>query len=281
MKKNNLFFQVGNICYKIQCDKELIVNPLYTQFFVHNPSVNYIINCNVVITNSFKSVNGNIVYHGSERIVFDDNGIETRVHFFNNEPFGIYREIDEYNMEIEVIQNEINIVFLELFNLEKYLLKTNSLVLHSSFIKWNDKGIVFTAPSGTGKSTQANLWNKYENAEIINGDRSVLILNDDYVEVCGLPFCGSSGINLNKRVKLNSIVFISQAKENKVTLVNKDIATLNIYKEVSVNYWNADYVNKTFEIIDKLVHLVKSIDLKCTISNEAVNVLKEKISVES
>lgn len=277
MNKNSLFLEIANVCYQLNCDQELVVDPLYKQFFVDKPSVDYIINCNISITNSFKTVHGELVYHRNQRMIFDDSGIETRIHFFNNEPYGIYRELDDYNIEIEVIENTIDIVFLELFNLEKYLLKTNSLVLHSSFIQWNDQGIVFTAPSGTGKSTQANLWNQYESAEIINGDRSILILNDDCVEVCGLPFCGSSGINLNKRVKLNSIVFISQALENKANFVNEDQAALMIYKEISVNYWNGDYVNKTFEIIDKLVKFINLIELECKIDKNAVEVLKNKI----
>ena len=95
-----------------------------------------------------------------------------------------------------------------MFALEKYLLKKGGLILHSSFIEWHNQGIVFTAPSGTGKSTQASLWQKYEHAKIINSDRSILYFNKNNILMsCGLPFCGSSNINLNKEFPLKAIVF--------------------------------------------------------------------------
>ena len=60
----------------------------------------------------------------------------------------------------------------DLLGLETLLLKYDGLLLHSSFIRWRGEGILFSAPSGTGKSTQADLWVKYEDAEILNGDRA-------------------------------------------------------------------------------------------------------------
>ena len=49
------------------------------------------------------------------------------------------------------------------------------VILHSSFISRQGEGILFTAPSGTGKSTQADLWKRHEEGvTIINGDRSIL-----------------------------------------------------------------------------------------------------------
>ena len=82
-------------------------------------------------------------------------------------------------------------------NIEQVLNSYNTFLLHSSFIKWKDKAILFTAPSGTGKSTQADLWEKYENAEIINGDRSGIRKMDGKWTAYGLPIAGSSGIYKN------------------------------------------------------------------------------------
>lgn len=41
--------------------------------------------------------------------------------------------------------------------METLFLRKSCLMIHAAFIRWQEKGILFTAPSGTGKSTQAEL----------------------------------------------------------------------------------------------------------------------------
>ena len=47
------------------------------------------------------------------------------------------------------------------------------LEMHASLIARNEIGIMFIGPSGIGKTTQAELWKKYREAQIINGDRGI------------------------------------------------------------------------------------------------------------
>ncbi len=54
------------------------------------------------------------------------------------------------------------------------LLYRDCLTFHCSYILHQNRAILFAAPSGTGKSTQAALWEKYRGAEIIIGDRGLL-----------------------------------------------------------------------------------------------------------
>ena len=100
----------------------------------------------------------------------------------------------------------------------EFLMAVNRrIILHSSYIAWKGKGIVFSAPSGTGKSTQAELWRKHRpGTEIINGDRSILTCERGIPEVYGLPLCGSSGIAVNKSFPLGAVVVLRQAKTNTV-----------------------------------------------------------------
>ena len=82
--------------------------------------------------------------------------------------------------------------------LETLLLRHGRGVLHASYIRLpNERSILFSAPSGTGKSTQAELWRRYRNAQIINGDKAIVYLASEGVSVSSLPLCGSSGICRN------------------------------------------------------------------------------------
>ena len=60
---------------------------------------------------------------------------------------------------------------------------------YKEIIAFQNKAILFSAPSGTGKSTQADLWQKYvRGVEIINGDRAIIGIEDNGVKAYGLPF---------------------------------------------------------------------------------------------
>lgn len=63
---------------------------------------------------------------------------------------------------------------LKALDLNHILLERNAVVLHASYIEHEGDAVLFCAPSGTGKSTQAELWKKYRSARIINGDRCLI-----------------------------------------------------------------------------------------------------------
>ena len=90
------------------------------------------------------------------------------------------------------------------------------LVLHSSSVDIGGRAILFCAPSGTGKSTQAGLWEKYRGAKQMNGDKNAIRLRGNVPCAFGLPFCGSSDVCENYALPIAAIVVLSQAKENTI-----------------------------------------------------------------
>ena len=54
---------------------------------------------------------------------------------------------------------------------EQILLWKKRMILHASLIETAYGGILFSGVSGAGKTTQAELWMKWEQARQINGDR--------------------------------------------------------------------------------------------------------------
>lgn len=162
---------------------------------------------------------------------------------------------------------------LDLLSFEKVLLKYEGIILHSSFIKYNNYAILFSGPSGVGKSTQANLWRKFKNAKIINGDRSILRYIDNEWQVFGSPYCGSSGIYENDEAKLKVIVVLEQAKENKI----EEMSVIEKYKfilsQIAVNTWNEEDMKKVTTLIENIINSVLIIKLKCLPDESAVDIL--------
>lgn len=170
----------------------------------------------------------------------------------------------------------------EIFNaigLEYHLLLNGKAILHSSYITYENQGIVFTGPSGMGKSTQAELWKKVfpADVEIINGDRSVLGVEDGKINVYGIPFCGSSKISKNKSVPLKGIVVLRQGKENKIYRMDQKTAIKTLFSECSVNIWDCTGVERLLRILEGITRQVPVWCLSCLPDASAVHMLKEAI----
>ncbi len=166
---------------------------------------------------------------------------------------------------------------LTLMDLEATLLHFNAVILHASFIRWNGKGIIFSAPSGTGKSTQADLWEKYAGAEILNGDRAALRRLDSAWRVYGLPYAGTSGIYRNESAPLTAVVALRQAKENSVRRISGTEAFRYLYPETMIHRWDRDFESRATNLLLDVLHDIPVFLLECRPDQEAVEILKEQI----
>ena len=151
----------------------------------------------------------------------------------------------------------------DLIGLETLLLKYNGLLLHSSFIRWKEKGILFSAPSGTGKSTQADLWVKYEGSEILNGDRVGLRYLDQHWTAFGLPLAGSSYIYRNTSASVAAIITLEQSPENKIRKLNPIEAFHRLFPETTVHHWHKYSEEKAVSLLINLISNIPVYLLKC------------------
>lgn len=160
---------------------------------------------------------------------------------------------------------------------EALLLSFDSLLLHSSLVKYNGKMLLFCGASGAGKSTQADLWKKYKNAEIINGDRAVIRKIGTSYYAGGSLWCGTSKINKGDIAPISGIFIIKQAKVNRARRIKRE-ALLPLISETTINYWNTDFVNKAMELYDGLIGAVPVYEFECTADINAVELINDTIS---
>ncbi len=159
------------------------------------------------------------------------------------------------------------------------MLTENVLLFHASFIDYKGQGIIFSAPSGTGKSTQADLWKKYRNADIINGDKTGLIIEKDRILASGVPFCGTSGICKNKTVPLTAVVLLKQAETNSVQRLNGALAVTELLKNVHLDFAAPDEQRKCVDLLIEIVNSVPVLLLSCTPDEEAVRTLERELQL--
>lgn len=228
---------------------------------------------------------GEIIYSDAAQIIFKNGGYEERLHFFwgQKNPCMLYKEqkdkkviyLNSYYTEAFLCKNNYSIFNALAF--EKILLKHNAIVLHSSFIIWKEKAILFTAPSGTGKSTQAALWEKYRDAVIVNGDRTILKKKDDKIIAYGMPICGSSNICLNREAQVLAIVYLSQYPENIVEQFGLKQKIKKLTSEVTMNSYNRKSLEQTLDIISDIAAQTNMYYFRCTKELGAVTMLEKKL----
>lgn len=169
---------------------------------------------------------------------------------------------------------------LTLMDLESTLLHFGAVILHASFIRWNGQGVIFSAPSGTGKSTQAELWRQYAGAEILNGDRAAIRQRDGAWHGYGLPYAGTSGIYRNERAPLRAVVALRQSAENSVRRLSPSQAFRYLYPETMIHRWDPDYEQRATELLLGIFGEIPVYLLSCRPDREAVELLKNEIETQ-
>lgn len=116
------------------------------------------------------------------------------------EPYAFYRETAENTAEIIVAETwrerlYSDTIFNSFLALEKRMISRSGLILHCAYLNHKGGAILFSAPSETGKSTQAHLWEQYRaDSQTVNGDRALLQKTEDGWSAKGWPVCGDSNL---------------------------------------------------------------------------------------
>lgn len=172
------------------------------------------------------------------------------------------------------------IILLLHYLISRYLQDNyDCLLIHGSAISYKNKGILFTAPSGTGKSTHTRLWNQYYDIVYINDDKNFIVKEDDKLYLYGNPWSGKHHIDNNIIVPLTNIVFLYQNSENVIRKLDKKEAFLKLMTQV-VNPQNEEIFNKWNMMIDEILKLPIYM-LGCRIDKEAVDLVKTAIEGEN
>ncbi len=154
------------------------------------------------------------------------------------------------------------------------------VVFHGAAIEYGGKAYIFTAPSGTGKTTHINLWKQYigDKVKIINGDKPIISLTDGRITVCGTPYAGKEGLQTNISAEIFGICFLSQGDDNIITAISPKDAFIKLYLQ-TYKPQTEEAVRKTFEIIRTLC-TISCFSLSCDMTEQAVKTSFEALTKE-
>ena len=213
-------YRIGDFIFEI-CAEEELEFPEHFQLFQtkeeEKPDVTY----RLEIVDQLPKIEGDCISQRPDIQIFEKDHLEARRLSIVGMPmvYGVYQEISPEEIHCFLHKNFLDMlstdtIFVSLFALEKQMIARQAVILHCSVVKTGDQVMLLSGPSGIGKSTHADLWVKYKNAEVINGDRTLICKKGDQWMSLGWPICGSSEICHNEDYPISRVVFLGQAKEN-------------------------------------------------------------------
>lgn len=163
---------------------------------------------------------------------------------------------------------------------EELFLLFDRTVMHSSCVDIGGQALLFSGVSGIGKSTQAALWETYAGAAVKNGDRNLLRFDGERELVCGLPYAGTSGICNAFELPLRAVVFLGQAKVNRIRRLPEKEAVRSLLSQFPVPKWSASSISRAMDAAMRLASHIPVYYLSCLPEQSAVELLKTTLSEE-
>ena len=159
---------------------------------------------------------------------------------------------------------------------ELLLLQQNAILLHSSVVAVNGKTILFCGASGAGKSTQANLWKEHKGADILNGDRCVIMKKGSVFFGGGSPWCGTSAIHRSEQFPIGAVFILKQHEENLIKPLGAE-AFATLFSQTTVNLWDDDFVRTVSDFYAEILEHIPVYELRCRPDEECVRLAYETV----
>lgn len=158
--------------------------------------------------------------------------------------------------------------------LEQY----DGFFFHSSALMLNGEAYLFTAKSGTGKSTHTGLWRTLfkDKVVMINDDKPIVRKIGGVFYACGTPWMGKSNIGSNIKAPVRAVYVLQRGENNSVVRVKPG----DVFKqllEATVVPKNRENMVKLLSLYDELFTCADLFLLKCNTDISAARIAYEAV----
>ena len=156
------------------------------------------------------------------------------------------------------------------------MLAYNTFLFHGSCIAMDGEAYIFTAPSGTGKSTHARLWRECfgDRVVMVNDDKPYIRVDENGAVVYGTPFNGKHRLGTDICVPLKAICLLKRGEKNEIASVEKNEAYPLLLQQ-TYRPQGTEELAKTLELLDRLTFSVELYKLNCNMEKDAARVSYE------
>lgn len=153
------------------------------------------------------------------------------------------------------------------------LLDKGVLLFHGSAVAVDGKVYLFTAKSGTGKSTHTALWRRLfgERAVMINDDKPLLRFDGTEVMVCGTPWDGKHRLSSARMAPLQAVCLLERGVENTISEMSPAQALGALFQQ-TYRPETAQGMEKTLELLGLMTERVRFYRLQCNMELSAAKI---------
>lgn len=201
--------------------------------------------------------------------------------------FSVEISSDDITFEREMANHDRMLEGLPLEQLEDHLLERtalqrkiaenlfeyDTLVFHGSVIAVDGEGYLFTAKSGTGKSTHTRLWREMlgDRAVMINDDKPFLRITPDEIYVYGSPWNGKHHLGSNIDVPLKAICILERGVQNEIRRISPKEA-VGMLLQQSNRPKRPTLLPKYMDLLESVANIAAFYRLKCNTEPEAAEI---------
>ncbi len=152
----------------------------------------------------------------------------------------------------------------------------NGFFFHSSALELDGDGYLFTALSGTGKSTHTRNWRRVfgDRVTMINDDKPLVRKIDGKFFVCGTPWMGKSDIGCNRVAPVKAVYVLQRGEDNRAERVSPGLVLKQLL-EATLLPKNRSDMQKLLALFNDLFSEVPLILLTCNKDADAARVAYE------
>lgn len=161
------------------------------------------------------------------------------------------------------------------------LLSRSVMLIHGSVIAVDGEGYLFTALSGTGKSTHVRLWRELfgDRAVMVNDDKPLVRVSGEARPlVFGTPWDGKHHLSNNIAVPLRAIVILERGEENEIHAISAEEAFPTLLQQSFRPEDDPALTIQALQLLSQLSQQVGLYRLYCNMNPEAARVAYEGIT---
>ena len=154
--------------------------------------------------------------------------------------------------------------------LAQLLVQDDILLMHGAVVAVDGQAYLFTAKSGTGKTTHTRLWMRQfgDRAVMVNGDKPLLHITSEGVTVYGTPWDGKEHLSTNTSCPLKALCILTRSETNHIERISKKEA-LPMLCQQSYRPCSPIGAQKMLALVDRLGSSVPLYRLGCNMEPEA------------